>query len=95
VIDYLWGQPAERIVPAQLTRRADRSRSLDWIHIGSVAGSTVALHSELLRAANLRLLGRGQGSITTAGIIAELPSLINELATGTLTVNFSWVIRHG
>jgi NADPH:quinone reductase-like Zn-dependent oxidoreductase len=87
VIDYLWGQPAEYIMRALLTHRADRSRALDWIHIGSVAGPTVALHSELLRAANLRLLGSGQGSISTADIIAELPSLINELAVGALIVN--------
>lgn len=87
VIDYLWGQPAERIMPALLMRRTDRSRALDWIHIGSVAGQTIALHSEWLRAANLRLLGSGQGSLSTAAILAELPALIDELAAGTLTVN--------
>lgn len=87
VIDYLWGQPAEHIMPALVMRRADRSRPLDWIHIGSMAGQTIALQSELLRAANLRLLGSGQGSISAAGIVAELPALIHELATGTLKVN--------
>ncbi len=86
VIDYLWGQPAERIMPALLTRRADRSRPLDWIQIGSVAGTTIVLPSELLSSANLRLLGSGQGSISTAGIIAELPALIHELAAGSLTI---------
>lgn len=87
VIDYLWGQPAEKIMPALLMRRAERSRPIDWIQIGSMAGSTVALHSELLRAANLRVLGSGQGSISKESIVAELPALLNELATGALTVN--------
>ncbi len=87
VIDYVWGQVAERVMPALLTHRDDRSRPLDWIHIGSVAGPTIVLHSELLRAANLRLLGSGQGSISTADIVAELPALVHELAAGTLTVN--------
>lgn len=87
VIDYVWGQPAELIMPALLSRRAEANRAIDWIHIGSTAGTTVALNSELLRAANFRILGSGQGSISTADIVAELPALVKELAAGKLTVN--------
>ena len=87
VNDYLWGQPAELLMPALLTPRADRSLPLNWIQIGSVAGPTVALPSEVLRAANFNVLGSGQGSISIAAIVAELPSLIKELAAGSFTVN--------
>ncbi|MBA3867897.1 MAG: zinc-binding alcohol dehydrogenase family protein [Anaerolineae bacterium] len=87
VIDYVWGQPAELIMPALLMRRSERDRAIDWIHIGSMAGTTIALRSELLRAANFRILGSGQGSISTADIVAELPALVAELAAGRLTVN--------
>lgn len=87
VLDYLWGPPAERIMPALVTRRADRSRALDWVHIGSMAGMTIALNSELLRAANLRLLGSGQGSLNRAEIVAELPALVGELVAGALRVS--------
>lgn len=87
VIDYVWGPPAERIMTALLTRRADRSQALDWIQIGSVAGATIALTSEVLRAANIRILGSGQGSLTTAGIVSELPALVRQLAAGTFKVN--------
>jgi hypothetical protein len=40
-----------------------------------------------LRAANLRIMGSGQGSVTTAAIVAELPALAAEITAGTLTVD--------
>ncbi|HWC82733.1 MAG TPA: zinc-binding alcohol dehydrogenase family protein [Pseudonocardiaceae bacterium] len=85
VIDYTWGAPTERAIPALLTRRTERSTPLDWIQIGSMAGTEITLPSFVLRAANLRIMGSGQGSLTAAGIIAELPSLIDQFAVGTLT----------
>lgn len=85
VIDYTWGAPTERAIPALLTHRAERSAPLDWIQIGSMAGLDITLPSFVLRAANLRIMGSGQGSLTAAGIVAELPSLVEELAAGTLT----------
>lgn len=87
VIDYLWGPAAERAMPALLTARAERSRALAWIQIGSVAGAEITLPSFLLRAADLRIMGSGQGSVTTAGIVAELPSLAAEIAAGTFAVD--------
>ena len=85
VIDYTWGAPTERAIPALLTQRAERSAPLDWIQIGSMAGPEITLPSFVLRAANLRIMGSGQGSVTTAGIVAELPSLIEQFTTGTLS----------
>ncbi|MFI7341914.1 hypothetical protein ACIBUY_28730 [Streptomyces sp. NPDC050085] len=42
--------------------------------------------SALLRKANLRVLGSGQGSVPTAAIVSELPALAAEIAAGALTV---------
>ncbi|MFI6931754.1 zinc-binding alcohol dehydrogenase family protein [Streptomyces sp. NPDC050287] len=86
VIDYLWGHPTERAIPALLTARPDRSKPLTWIHIGSVAGQEITLSSHLLRAGALTVMGSGQGSVTTAGILAELPSLVAEITAGGLAV---------
>lgn len=55
VLDYLWGKPAGEAIMALLRARADRSRALNWIQIGSVAGPTIELPSVALRSANLRL----------------------------------------
>jgi len=86
VLDYLWGKPAERAIMALLTGRADRSRELNWIQIGAVAGATIELPSVALRSANFRLQGNGQGAVSAAGYLAELPSLIGELDTGLIAV---------
>ncbi len=72
---------------ALVTHRADRRRRLDWIQIGSVAGPTAAIPSAALRAADLRIMGSGQGSVSTAAIVGELPALAAKIAAGTLTVN--------
>ena len=86
VVDYLWGLPAQETIPALLRKRPDRSRALDWIQIGSVAGPTIELPSVALRSANFRLQGNGQGAVSLRGYVAELPSLIEEIAAGRLAV---------
>lgn len=87
VIDYLWGKPAEAAIPAIVRRRADRSRALRWVQIGSVAGPDIALPSAALRAANLKVMGSGQGSVSTRGIVEELPGLAREIDAGTFAVD--------
>ena len=52
-----------------------------------VAGPGITLPSAALRAANLRVMGSGQGSVATTAIIAQLPALAAEITAGTLTVN--------
>jgi NADPH:quinone reductase-like Zn-dependent oxidoreductase len=86
VIDYLWGTPAEQAIVTLLTARDDRSRAMDWIQIGAMAGPTIQLPSVALRSANFRLQGNGQGAISTAGYLAELPSLIEEIRVGRLAI---------
>ncbi|NEA41785.1 zinc-binding alcohol dehydrogenase family protein, partial [Streptomyces sp. SID11385] len=86
VLDYLWGAPTERAVPALLTARSDRSRPLTWVQLGSVAGPELTLPSAWLRAGALSFVGSGQGSVTTAGIVAELPALAEEIVSGRLDV---------
>jgi len=86
VVDYLWGEPARRAMLALLTARSDRSRALDWIQIGAIAGPTIELPSVALRSANLRVQGSGQGSVGAATYAAELPSLVAEIERGTFAV---------
>jgi hypothetical protein len=71
---------------ALVTARSDRSRELNWIQIGAIAGPTLQLPSVALRSANLRLQGVGQGAVSTRGYLAELPSLIEEINTGDIAV---------
>jgi NADPH:quinone reductase-like Zn-dependent oxidoreductase len=86
-LDYLWGKPTEDVLVPLLQGRADRSQALDWVQIGSVAGPTMALPSVALRSASLRIMGSGQGSVTTAGILQELPALAAEISAGTFAID--------
>jgi NADPH:quinone reductase-like Zn-dependent oxidoreductase len=86
VLDYLWGRPASDAIVALLTARVDRSRALNWIQIGAVAGPTIDLPSVALRSANLRLQGNGQGAVSPEAYLAELPSLVEEINSGVLTL---------
>jgi NADPH:quinone reductase-like Zn-dependent oxidoreductase len=87
VIDYLWGSVTELAIPALVASRAQRSRPLQWIEIGSVAGASINLPSAALRAANLQILGSGQGSLGTAEIVAELPELADQISAGSFVVD--------
>jgi NADPH:quinone reductase-like Zn-dependent oxidoreductase len=86
VLDYLWGKPAQRAIMALLTARSDRSRAMNWIQIGATAGPTIELPSVALRSANLRLQGNGQGAVSAAAYLAELPSLVDEINAGAIAV---------
>jgi NADPH:quinone reductase-like Zn-dependent oxidoreductase len=86
VIDYLWGKPASQAIMALLRARADRSRALNWILVGSMAGPTIELPSVALLSANFRLQGNGQGAVSTEAYLAELPSLIDEINNGGIAV---------
>ena len=87
VLDYVWGQPAADAMVALLTARRDRSRALDWVQIGSVAGPTLELPSAALRSTNLRIMGSGQGSVSTRAIVGELPQLAAEIVAGRIPVD--------
>ena len=87
VLDYLWGKPAQRAIMALLTQRSDRSRAMNWIQIGAMAGPTIELPSVALRSANFRLQGNGQGAVSTKVYLAELPSLVDEIDAGTIAVS--------
>jgi NADPH:quinone reductase-like Zn-dependent oxidoreductase len=86
VLDYVWGKPAEQAIVALLRARSDRSRALNWIQIGAMAGPTIELPSVALRSANLRLQGNGQGAVSPAAYLAELPSLVDEIDAGTIAL---------
>jgi NADPH:quinone reductase-like Zn-dependent oxidoreductase len=84
VLDYLWGAVALSAMIGLLKGRADRSRELNWIQIGALAGPTVELPSVALRSANLRIQGNGPGAVSAEAYLAELPSLIDQIEAGTI-----------
>ncbi len=86
VLDYLGGEPAAHAVTALLGSRADRSRELNWIQIGAVAGVTAPVPSAALRSANFRIQGVGQGAVSPREYLTQLPSLVAEISAGRLSL---------
>lgn len=87
VIDYLWGQPAQRVLPAMLAARSDPAQPLTWVHIGAMGGAEASVPSVALRSHNLTILGSGQGAVSTADFVKEIAALIDEIAAGALTID--------
>ena len=86
VIDYVWGEPSARAMAAMITSRTDRGAPLDWVQIGSVAGTSAPIPSAALRAARLQIVGSGIGSVPERDFVAELPALVGAVADGTIDV---------
>jgi NADPH:quinone reductase-like Zn-dependent oxidoreductase len=86
VLDYLWGEPTAAAMLAVVMYRADRTKPLTWITIGSVAGPTASIPSAALRAGRLQIVGSGQGSVSTHDIVAELPALAEHITNGIFNV---------
>lgn len=86
VLDYLWGAPTVLAMEAIVTQRTDAGCPLQWISIGSMAGATAAIPSAALRSSGLRIVGSGQGSVSTRDILSELPGLAEELSGGSLSI---------
>lgn len=86
VIDYVWGEPSARAMVDLLTARRDRSASLTWIQIGSVAGPTAPIPSAALRAARLDIVGSGIGSVPGRDFVKELPRIAAAVGEGAFDV---------
>ncbi|MFD5638216.1 zinc-binding alcohol dehydrogenase family protein [Streptomyces sp. NPDC127077] len=86
VIDYLWGEPAATAVVDMITARKERSDPITWIQIGSVAGPTSPIPSAALRAARLRIVGSGIGSVPGRDWLKELPKLVHAITKGEFDV---------
>ncbi|MEU9064000.1 zinc-binding alcohol dehydrogenase family protein [Streptomyces sp. NPDC048430] len=86
VLDFVWGAPAAGAMLPMLTARADRSAPLTWVQIGSMAGESAAIPSTALRAARLKIVGSGIGSVSPRDFIAELPELAKAVTEGAIDV---------
>ncbi|MFT3818505.1 MAG: zinc-binding alcohol dehydrogenase family protein [Rubrivivax sp.] len=87
VLDFVWGETAVRVMEAVLRARADRSRPLTWIHVGSMAGPAAPIPGALLRAANLQIVGSGHGAVPEREILQALPALAAEIARGSFRID--------
>jgi NADPH:quinone reductase-like Zn-dependent oxidoreductase len=83
VLDYLWGQSAERIIIAA-AKAGKEAMPIRFVHIGSVSGPNITLPSAALRFSAITLMGSGIGSIP----IERMVNSIDELMQATIASGF-------
>jgi NADPH:quinone reductase-like Zn-dependent oxidoreductase len=89
VLDYLWGDPAAKVLAAlAASHPAAHYHATRFIQIGSMAGPTIDLPAGILRGTGITMAGVGIGSVpleVLARIRTEaLPRLFDMVATGAI-----------
>jgi len=93
VVDYLWGQSAERLIIAGAKAGKD-AVPIRFVQIGSVSAPEIALPSAALRSSAIELMGSGIGSIPVDRLMKSIADLMQatvlghfEIATRTIPLS--------
>ncbi|MGN9787836.1 hypothetical protein ACTMTF_40880 [Nonomuraea sp. ZG12] len=90
VLDFVWGPVAEATFAVLgKTGTDDDSAVIDYVQIGSLAGTEAALPAALLRSRRIRISGSGTGSVSKAEMISELPRILARFADGTFDAPYT------
>jgi NADPH:quinone reductase-like Zn-dependent oxidoreductase len=90
VLDLVWGPVAEATFAALgKAGTDDGSAAIDYVQIGSRAGTEAALPAALLRSRRIRISGSGAGSVSKAEMISEIPEIIARFADGTFDAPYT------
>lgn len=85
VIDYLWGNSAERLLIAAAKAGAD-DRPIRFVQVGSASGPDITLPSAVLRAAPITLTGSGIGSVPRERILKAIAALLQAVVPHGLNI---------
>lgn len=85
VLDYVWGEPALRLMGDFIRSRTDKTKPLNWIQIGQMSGAEISIPAAYLRSANFTILGSGLGPLTASEMTDVFKKIVVALAEGTLT----------
>jgi NADPH:quinone reductase-like Zn-dependent oxidoreductase len=81
VLDYLWGQSAERIIIAGAKTGKDAA-PIRFVHIGAVSAPNITLPGAALRSSAITLMGSGIGSIPMDRIMNSIGELMQATVRG-------------
>ncbi len=88
VIDYLWGPPTEALLGVlsrtDLRAAARRTR---LVHVGSMAGPSIALPGNALRSSDLVIMGTGTGSMDPVRLGEGIERVMRGVVEGDLAVD--------
>src|SRR5580658_5834064 len=81
VLDYLWGQSAERVIIAGAKAGKD-AVPIRFVQIGSVSAPNITLPSAALRSSAITLMGSGIGSIALDKLVKSIGELMQATVSG-------------
>jgi NADPH:quinone reductase-like Zn-dependent oxidoreductase len=81
VIDYLWGNSAERLLIAGAKAGAE-GVPIRFVQIGSTSGADITLPSAVLRSSAIELMGSGIGSIPLERLVKAVGGLLQATLPG-------------
>ena len=89
VIDYLWGAPMEALLSALVRNDLTTSTGTTRIvHVGEMAGPTIALPGGVLRSRDVEIVGHGTGTMpASAEVAATFSDVLGAAAAGDLQID--------
>lgn len=96
VLDFLWGEPAARVIQAATRDRGSRlgEPRLRYVQIGTIAGDAIALRGDSFRSSGLELLGSGIGSVAVSNLVAGAGELLAAAPAAGFDTSFQGVPLH-
>lgn len=78
VLDFVWGEPALRVLRAATAGRGSRAGEprLRFVQLGTAAGDELPVRGDMLRSSGLELLGSGIGSVPVRELVAGARELL-------------------
>lgn len=91
VLDFVWGEPASRVLRAATQGRGSRSGEprLRYVQLGTMAGDEIPVRGDMLRSTGLELIGSGIGSVAVEELLAGAGELLTAAATADFDVPFT------
>ncbi|MCS2158782.1 zinc-binding alcohol dehydrogenase family protein [Scandinavium sp. H11S7] len=85
VVDYLWGNSAERLLYA-LAKHTPGRAPVRYVQVGSLAGHEITLPGAVLRSSPIQLMGSGIGSLSLPQLVQATGEMLQAAVAGKFTI---------
>jgi NADPH:quinone reductase-like Zn-dependent oxidoreductase len=91
VLDFVWGDPAARVLRAATKDRGARAGEprLRYVQLGTLAGDEIPIRGDMLRSSGLELMGSGIGSVAVKELVAGAGELLAAAPAGGFDAPFT------
>lgn len=84
ILDYTWGEAAQKTLLSVIKSRKDPSKLLSFVQIGQIGGNDFSIPPGILRGQNVFILGSGLGSVSDQEMAEAFVQITDILARGVL-----------